>query len=231
VAAYGYRPGRSQLTQARGQLTRAWSGVAVVHACGSPHLGAASVHCRPVNDSLPLLSRIWLAFSHFFHVLLDGRFAWRASRLQTTDALPGPAPQPEAAAEQQERLERARTTAALQLLELLQREGRLVDFLQQDITSFGDAEIGAAARVVHEGCRKALAAHARISPVRHEAEGSRVTLEQLDPSAVKLTGNVTGSAPYTGTLTHRGWRAETLSLPQPLEGHDFFVLAPAEVEL
>jgi hypothetical protein len=184
-----------------------------------------------VTNSLPPLSRIWLAFSHFFRVLLDGQFAWRAARVQRTDALPAPTPQPEAAAELKAGLEQARTTAALQVLELLQREGRLVDFLQQDIESFSDAEIGAAARVVHAGCRKALAAHARISPVRNEDEGSRVTVEQSDTSAVKLTGNVTGAAPYMGTLTHRGWRAESLSLPQPLEGHDFFVLAPAEVEL
>jgi hypothetical protein len=189
-----------------------------------------------VADSLPLVSRVWFAWVCFFRVLFDPEFAWRALRVRDPDALPPTEPEePAPSAEQQAADRRAReltrTTAALQLLGLLQREGRLVDFLQQDITSFDDVDVGAAARVVHEGCRKALAEHAKIAPVRAEDEGSRVTLSEVDPSAVKLTGNVTGTPPFHGVLRHRGWRAESLRLPEPVADHDLCVLAPAEVEL
>jgi hypothetical protein len=107
-----------------------------------------------------------------------------------------------------------------------------VDFLQQDITSFPDADVGVAARVVHEGCRKALRAHADLEPVRSEAEGARVTLEAgFDADAVKLVGDVKGQPPYTGVVRHRGWRAKRFELPARVGEHDAHVLAPAEVEL
>ncbi|WP_394828322.1 DUF2760 domain-containing protein [Pendulispora albinea] len=121
---------------------------------------------------------------------------------------------------------------ALQLLALFQREGRLVDFLTQEIAPFGDAEIGATARVIHEGCRKALLSHATIVPVRAENEDSPVTLNTgFDPAEVKLTGNVKGSGPYRGILRHRGWRAKEIALPAAVPGHDATILCPAEVEL
>lgn len=123
-------------------------------------------------------------------------------------------------------------TAALQLLTLLQREGRLLDFLHEDISGFADADVGAAARVVHGGCRKVLDEHLDLRPVRDEAEGAAVTLPDGFASAeVRLTGNVTGSAPFRGTLNHRGWRAAKITLPQLSQGHDPQILAPAEVEL
>ena len=123
-------------------------------------------------------------------------------------------------------------TPALQLLGLLQREGRFIDFVEQDVAGFSDADIGAAARVVHEGCRRALRGHLTVEPVRSEAEGTRVTVPAgFPPAEVKLTGNVQGHGPYAGTLAHRGWRARALTLPTPMAGHDARVLAPAEVEL
>ena len=120
--------------------------------------------------------------------------------------------------------------SALQLLALLQREGRFVDFLEQDVAAFGDADIGAAARVVHEGCRKALHAHARVVNVRGEAEGARVTLDQPSDD-VKLVGNVAGSAPFRGVLRHRGWRVEDLALPKRVGAQDPKLVAQAELEL
>jgi hypothetical protein len=121
---------------------------------------------------------------------------------------------------------------ALQLLALLQREGRLVDFLKQDIAAFGDSDVGAVARVVHDGCRKALETHAQIEPIRPEAEGARLELAGgFDASEVKLTGRVEGEPPYRGILLHRGWRATRLELPVAVDGHNALVLAPAEVEL
>lgn len=180
--------------------------------------------------------RCWLAWVCFFRVLFDGVFA---ARVRALEAAPG------AGDEKVERIRPAEleprgtevaqnpasNDAALQLLALLQREGRLVDFLQQDVTAFADADIGAAARVVHEGCRKALAAHLEIKPVRDEREGGPVTLDAVDASAVKLVGNVSGSAPFRGTLRHRGWRVESVRLPKLVDGYDPRVLAPAEVEL
>jgi hypothetical protein len=122
--------------------------------------------------------------------------------------------------------------AALQLLALLQREARFIDFMQEDLAGHADADIGAAVRVVHAGCRKVLQEHFRIEPVRSENEGSRVTLQPgFDAASVKLTGNVVGQPPFTGTLSHRGWRAAEVKLPKLAEKHDARVLAQAEVEL
>ena len=117
------------------------------------------------------------------------------------------------------------------LLRLLQRDGRFVDFVQQDITSFADSDVAAAARVVHEGCRRALAGHAKIVPVRPEAEGSKLTLDANEAARVKLIGEVTGKPPFSGVLRHRGWRLDSLKLPTRVGDHDPAVLADAEVEL
>ena len=129
-------------------------------------------------------------------------------------------------------LREAGPEAALQLLALLQREGRFVDFLEEDVASFSDAQIGAAARVVHAGCRKAIREHLPLEPVRSEDEGSKVKIEKgFDASKVRLTGNVTGDAPFTGTLAHRGWKVKEVKLPKMTEGHDATIVAPAEVEV
>ncbi len=184
----------------------------------------------PATDLPPLSfgSRLLFAWACFFRVLFDGRFAARA--LAVRDGVPGPvSPAPAALASL---ASHADETAALQLLSLLQREGRLVDFLQQDIASFPDADVGVAARVVHEGCRKALRSHATLEPVRAEDEGARVTLAAgFDADAVKLVGEVKGEPPYAGVLRHRGWRVKRLELPALVGEHDVHVLAPAEVEL
>lgn len=129
-------------------------------------------------------------------------------------------------------MKQAGSDAALQLLGLLQAEARFIDFIEEDVAAYADADIGAAARVVHQGCRKVLKEHFQLEPVRVEAEGSRVTLPKgFDASAVRLTGNIVGAAPFSGTLMHRGWRASAVTLPKVTEGHDLKILAPAEVEL
>ena len=126
----------------------------------------------------------------------------------------------------------ATDSAALQLLGLMQREARFVDFIQEDVTPYTDAEIGAAARVVHEGCRKVLREHFTLSPVCSEAEGSRITLQAgFDAAAVRLTGNVVGQPPFTGTLSHRGWLVTQVKLPQLTDIQAAKVIAQAEVEL
>jgi hypothetical protein len=121
---------------------------------------------------------------------------------------------------------------ALQLLALLQREGRLVDFLHEDVSSFSDEEVGGAARVVHEGCGKVLAQYVVVEPLRNETEGGPITVEPgFDPQHFRLTGDVKGEPPYLGVLAHPGWRALEVKLPQLQADHDPNIVAPAEVEL
>ena len=174
----------------------------------------------------PASNRLSLALATCWRVLFDPAFAGAVARLRSGEALPGtPAPAPS-------RLHAAAPDAALQLLGLLQQEGRFVDFLEEDVAAYSDAEVGAATRVVHEGCRKALRQHFAIEAVRSEPEGTRVTLaEGFYASAVRLTGNVGGRAPFAGSLTHRGWRVTETRLPKVAAGHDLSILAPAEVEL
>ena len=191
------------------------------------------------SNNLPSFgSRISLAFGAFFKTLGDAEFAARVRDDGVGPAVApaaAPASAPVAAPAQVPAaapLREATPDAALQLLSLFQREARLIDFTQENLSGYSDADIGAAARVVHEGCSKVLREHFTIDAVRSEAEGSRVTLpEGFDASSVRLTGNVVGKAPFTGTLSHRGWRASSVRLPKLAEAHDAKVLAPAEVEL
>lgn len=182
---------------------------------------------------LPFTTRLWFAWVCFFRVLFDARFAGFV--FEHRQALPEAKPEPKLEAAKPEKKEPEKKPthdAALQLLALLQREGRLVDFLEEDVAGFDDKDIGAAARVVHAGCRKALHEHVKLAAVRDEQEGAKVTLtEGFSPAEVKLTGNVQGKGPYTGTLRHRGWRVTDVSLPVPVDGHDARVIAQAEVEL
>ncbi|MFT4069370.1 DUF2760 domain-containing protein [Paraburkholderia sp.] len=199
-----------------------------------------------MSDSNPsFLGRISLAVGTFFSILGNGEFAADVLRLRngetagetagaapapTPAATPAPAPQPKP--QPAPVLKEATPDAALQLLGLLQRDARFIDFVEEDIKGYSDADIGAAARLVHEGCRATLREHFTIRPVRDEAEGSRVTLaEGFDASAIRLTGNVVGSAPFNGSISHRGWRVDDVRLPKLADGHNAKVIAPAEVEL
>jgi hypothetical protein len=177
------------------------------------------------------LRRIPIALSAFFQILGNPGFAARVYGLQQGhEVASAQAPAPAAVAPSP--LREANQDAALQLLGLLQREARLIDFTQENLGSYSDADIGGAARVVHEGCCKVLREHFTITPVRSEAEGSRITLDDgFDARLIRLTGNVVGQAPFQGSLSHRGWRASEVRLPRLAESHDLTVLAQAEVEL
>lgn len=121
---------------------------------------------------------------------------------------------------------------AAQLLATLQREGRLLDFIEEDLAGFPDASIGAAARIVHSGCKRAIEELFRLEPIYREAEGSRVTVAPgFDRAAVRLTGEVAGAPPYQGSLRHHGWRVLEVKLPPASGGTEPGVLAPAEVEV
>lgn len=202
----------------------------------------------PIHPSF--LSRVAIAIGSFFAILANARLAGDVHRLRTGEPLAADMPPNEVRVEVpvekiietrievpvekivERRVEVATDTAALQLLGLLQREARFVDFIQEDVAPYSDAEIGAAARVVHGGCRKLLAEHFTLAPVRAEAEGSRVTLAAgFDAAAVRLTGNVVGQAPFTGTLSHRGWQVTQVRLPQLTDARAAAIIAQAEVEL
>jgi Domain of unknown function (DUF2760) len=121
---------------------------------------------------------------------------------------------------------------ALAFLALLQREGRLVDFLRESLDSFSDADIGAAARDVHRGCKKVLEQHLVLEAVLPGAEEDKVTVPKgFDPAEVRLVGEARGEPPYRGTLRHHGWRVTEVKLPALTEGVDRSVIAAAEVEL
>jgi hypothetical protein len=121
---------------------------------------------------------------------------------------------------------------ALWLLALLQREGRLLDFLLEDIGGAGNDQLAAGVRDIHQKCQKAIKEHLVLEPVMEETEGNTVEVtEGFDPSAIRLTGNVTGQPPFKGTLQHHGWRVAEVKLTPPADGQDEFVLQPAEVEL
>lgn len=129
-------------------------------------------------------------------------------------------------------LKQATPDAALQLLSLLQKEARFIDFIKEDVSAFSDAEIGAAARVVHQGCSKAVNEHFTLASVSQDQEGSRVTLNKgFDAASFRLTGNIVGEAPFTGVLVHKGWQVTDLRLPKLTEGHNAKIIAAAEVEL
>lgn len=124
-------------------------------------------------------------------------------------------------------------SGAVQLLAILQRKGRLIDFLCEDLRAYDDAQIGAAVRPIHEGCRQALDEHVKLEPIFAEAEGSPVSVQPgFDPRAVRLSGTVAGEPPFRGELRHRGWRVVNIELPKtPNSRDEQRIVAAAEVEL
>ena len=158
-------------------------------------------------------------------LMLVIRFRRKGPRGYSTEATSSPLPQ-------------AGTNRAeaeiVSFLGTLQERGRLVDFLMEDITTFDDAQVGAAARVVHDGCRAALQEYFGIRSVREESEGSSVTVPSgYQADEYRLIGNIRGAGPFTGTLVHRGWKADSVRLPRlvRVEPDRLPTIAPAEVEI
>lgn len=134
-------------------------------------------------------------------------------------------PDPAASKAVQERL-------FLHLLAALQREGRLVDFLSEDLTAYADDQVGAAVRNIHENCKKALAKYVKLEPVLSAEEESEITVPpDFDPDTIRLVGNVAGDPPFKGTVRHRGWMARNIEIPTLSGTRDPGVVAAAEVEL
>ncbi len=120
----------------------------------------------------------------------------------------------------------------LRLLNLLQQNGRLIDFLKEDISSYNDAQVGAAVRKIHQDCSKNLEELITIRPVMDQSEGSSLTVNKdYDTNAIKVIGNVKGEPPYTGTLIHKGWKAHKRSLPKKIGEQNPDIIFPAEIEV
>jgi hypothetical protein len=175
---------------------------------------------------IPYGRRLKYAFRTFFSILDHSRIPDDvADAMLKKEAPPPAAPSPQPVAEPD------KGDRAVQVLALLQRDGRLIDFLMEDLTPYQDAQIGAAVRDVHAGSRQALVRYFTLEPVIDDEEGRPVQVERgADPARVKLTGNVAGSPPLRGTLRHRGWDATRVELP-PLPASGRTIIAPAEVEV
>jgi len=161
------------------------------------------------------------AFRAFFSLIFHGRIA--PDILDALRPLPPPQPPPSAPVETTDR--------ATQVLAIFQRDGRLVDFLMEDLAGYADAQIGAAVRDVHAGCRQALSRYATLVPVLEDEEGSTTALDgATDPARVKVVGHQPSGASVRGIVRHRGWEVARLELP-PLPSAGRRVVAPAEVEI
>ncbi len=125
-------------------------------------------------------------------------------------------------------------TELITLLGVFQEKGRFVDFLMEDITPFNDAEVGAVARSVHQGCRAALKEHFQIEPISKEPEGAPITVPAgYAADEFRLVGNLTGEAPFEGKVVHKGWRATSVKIPRALHSDKgrLPAIAPAQVEI
>ena len=158
------------------------------------------------------MNRFWLSLRAFWETLKDREQADRVRAALEPPGAEGP---------------------DLRILALLQRDGRLIDFLREAIDPYSDDQIGAAVRDIHRGCRKALDEYLTIEPVMPGEEGASVSVDrEFDPASVRLLGNVSGEPPYRGTLKHHGWRVAAARVPAVPNARDgAAILAPAEVEL
>jgi len=181
--------------------------------------------------------RVAFAFRCFFSILFDDDIPNDIPQKRVKAA--GPVPQVPAATvpsvSRLKEVERPTSEAfdrAVQMLTLLQRDGRLIDFLTEDISIYPDVQLGAAVRTIHETCRQVLDHYVKLEPILNSEEDQPVTVQVgFDPAAIKLIGNVAGEPPIRGVLRHKGWRVKEVNLPPLPQAAGRMVVAPAEVEL
>jgi hypothetical protein len=172
------------------------------------------------------LQRLILAFRSFFAILFSGDLpddiaaALGLARRAAPKAASAPAPTAAGASD-----------GALQILAILQRDSRLIDFLMEDIAPYSDDQIGAAVRSLHDQSRDALNRYVTLAPVIDGVEGTFTRLASIDPASVKLLGNVPPQPPPGGVLRHKGWRCVKIDLPTLQGKQDTKIIAPAEVEI
>jgi hypothetical protein len=181
-------------------------------------------------------TRLSFAFRCFFSLLFQGKIPPELLQALSSSAAEAPlraagtatSPEPSRAdAQNADGLDRA-----VQILALLQRDGRLVDFLEEDVSSYPDVQLGAAVRSIHNSCRQVLERYVKLEPVLSSEEDHPVTVPVgFDPAAIKVIGSVTGQPPIRGLLRHRGWRVSKVNLPSLPQGSGRAIVAPAEVEV
>ena len=170
--------------------------------------------------------RLILAFRSFFAILFKGALsddlaaALGLSRRVVAKPAPAPTTAPATASD-----------GALQILAILQRDSRLIDFFMEDVSSYSDDQVGAAVRSLHDQSRDALNRYIQLAPVIDGVEGTFTRLAAIDPSSVKLLGNVPPQPPPGGILRHKGWRCIKVDLPALQGKQDAKIIAPAEVEI
>jgi hypothetical protein len=181
--------------------------------------------------------RVTFAFRCFFSILFHADIPNDIAQKRVHPA--GPVPQVAAGAvpsvSRLKEVERPASEVfdrAVQMLALLQRDGRLIDFLAENISDYPDVQLGAAVRTIHETCRQVLDHYVKLEPILNSEEDQPVTVQKgFDPAAIKLIGNVAGEPPVRGVLRHKGWRVKEVNLPPLPQGTGRMVVAPAEVEL
>jgi hypothetical protein len=173
------------------------------------------------------LARIWLAIRSFFSILFSGSLpddalvelglVRRGAAKTPAATAPGAVPKS--------------SDGALQMLSILQRDARLIDFIMEDIAAYSDDQVGAAVRGLHDQARESIARYVKLEPVIDGVEGTFTRPPTSDPAAVKFIGNVPAGTPTGGLLRHKGWRAGKLSLPAINPKQDAAIIAPAEIEI
>jgi hypothetical protein len=177
------------------------------------------------------MNRVELAIRTFFWILFKKKFAEEVQRYfieapevpQLEEKIPEPVIEKEV----------AKRSDAVQIIALLQREGRLIDFLKEPIDTYNDAQIGAAVRDIHRDCASVLERVFEVKPLVDKEEGTLMTIVPgFNPEQFRLTGNVSGNPPYDGHLRHHGWKVSRVELPVWSGGDESIdIVAPAEVEL
>jgi Domain of unknown function (DUF2760) len=195
-------------------------GVLLILAVNGAAMAPATEPFRPYLTDATLALSVLVLVS----LLLPARHKSAASKPQAEAARPAPSAPAAARADAE----------IVSFLAILQEKGRLVDFLMDDINPYNDAQVGAAARVVHAGCKRVLQEHFNIHPLRSEDEGSTVQVPLgYAADEYRLIGKIAGQAPFSGVLVHRGWKTDMVKLPQllPSAPGQLPAIASAEVEL
>jgi hypothetical protein len=118
---------------------------------------------------------------------------------------------------------------AITLLAALQREARLIDLIQENLSAYSDAQVGAAARPCLTQCAATLNRLISIKPLIAAADGDLVKVpENATPSRYTWIGEGSGTE---GKLIHHGWEAAKTELPQWTgASEDAHVIAPAQIK-
>lgn len=121
---------------------------------------------------------------------------------------------------------------AVSLLAALQREARFVDFVMEPLTGYSDAQVGAAARGVHDECAAVLGRMFAPQPVRTENEGEPFDVESgYEAGELRIVGDRPEGS-FRATLQHPGWRATRCDVPRWTGGAAAVdVIAAAEAEV